>query len=88
MRILGNVSYKGTAYQGWQKQIDTPTVQGEIERVLSQILNTEINIQGSGRTDAGVHAEHQYFHFDVNKDELDLNIADFKDCVIAKLFFI
>ena len=71
MRYLCCVSYKGTNYQGWQKQVDAPTVQGEIERVFSQILNTCINIQGSGRTDAGVHAEKQYFHFEYEK-ELDL----------------
>ena len=59
MRVLGIVSYKGTNYQGWQKQIDAPTIQGTIESVLSQILNSEITIQGSGRTDAGVHAQRQ-----------------------------
>lgn len=89
MRILGNVSYKGTAYQGWQKQIDAPTIQGEIEKVLSQILNAEISIQGSGRTDAGVHAEHQYFHFDVDKDELDLNRLRYSvNCLLPRDIFI
>ena len=68
MRYLCTVSYKGTNYQGWQKQIAAPTIQGEIERVFSQILNTCINIQGSGRTDAGVHAQKQYFHFDYDKE--------------------
>ena len=68
MRLLSCVSYKGTNYQGWQKQKDAPTVQGTIESVLSRILNQEINIYASGRTDAGVHAIHQYFHFDLDKD--------------------
>lgn len=68
MRLLCKVSYKGTNYQGWQKQPNAPTIQETIEKVLSQILNTEINIYGSGRTDAGVHAINQYFHFDLEKD--------------------
>lgn len=68
MRVLGFVSYKGSNYQGWQKQNDVPTIQGEIESKLSQIFNTEINIFASGRTDAGVHAIKQSFHFDVDKE--------------------
>ena len=66
MRVLGFVSYKGSNYQGWQKQNDVPTIQGEIEEKLSTIFNTEINIFASGRTDAGVHALKQTFHFDVD----------------------
>ena len=72
MRLLACVSYKGTNYQGWQKQKDAPTIQGTIESVLSKILNQEINIYASGRTDAGVHAVHQYFHFDLEK-EVDID---------------
>ena len=84
MRYLCTVSYKGTNYQGWQKQIAAPTIQGEIERVFSQILNTCINIQGSGRTDAGVHAQKQYFHFDYDK-ELDLGKFRYSvNCLLPK----
>lgn len=72
MRLLGKVSYKGSKYQGWQKQTAAPTVQEEIEKVLSKILNTPISIYGSGRTDAGVHAICQTFHFDVEK-EVDID---------------
>lgn len=72
MRYLVVVQYKGTNYCGWQKQTVSklPSVQEEIERVLSRILNSEIKIYGSGRTDAGVHALGQTFHFDTEK-ELD-----------------
>ena len=88
MRVLGIVSYKGTNYQGWQKQIDTPTIQGTIESVLSQILNYEVNIQGSGRTDAGVHAQKQYFHFDLTKD-FDLDRLRYSvNCLLPKDIFI
>lgn len=72
MRVLGVVSYKGTRFQGWQKQPTVITVQGEIEKALSQVLNSEVTIFGSGRTDAGVHAFGQTFTFDMSKD-LDLD---------------
>lgn len=72
MRVLGVVSYKGTRFQGWQKQPTVFTVQGEIEKALSQVLNSEVTIFGSGRTDAGVHAIGQTFTFDMSKD-LDLD---------------
>lgn len=72
MRVLGTVSYKGTKFLGWAKQPTVITVQGEIEKALSQVLNTETTIFGSGRTDAGVHALEQTFTFDINK-EIDLD---------------
>lgn len=71
MKILGICSYKGTNYYGWQKQVGFISVQSKIEEVLSQIYDTPINITGSGRTDAGVHAYKQYFHF-VTEKEKDL----------------
>lgn len=72
MRYLAIVQYKGTNYCGWQKQTVSklPSIQEEIERVLSRILNKNTKIFGSGRTDAGVHALGQTFHFDTDK-ELD-----------------
>ena len=66
MRLLCQVSYKGTNYQGWQRQKDAPTIQETIENVLSKILDTPITIYGSGRTDSGVHAIAQKAHFDYN----------------------
>ena len=58
-----SVAYDGTHFSGWQRQADQPTIQGELERVLSIILNQDITIHGSGRTDAGVHARAQVAHF-------------------------
>lgn len=72
MKLLGKVMYKGTAYQGWQRQPDAPTIEEKIENILSLILNRDIGICGSGRTDAGVHARGQCFHFEVNSD-IDIN---------------
>ncbi len=57
------IEYDGTGFYGWQRQKDKLTVQGEIEQVLSRILNQKITISGSGRTDAGVHALGQTAHF-------------------------
>ncbi len=50
------VEYDGTNFFGWQRQNDKKTIQGEIEKALRMILNQDIKISGSGRTDAGVHA--------------------------------
>lgn len=63
------VSYEGTRYNGWQKQGNTEnTIQGKIENVLSKQLEEPIEISGSGRTDAGVHALRQVFHFHCSKE--------------------
>lgn len=69
MRVLGVCSYKGTNYYGWQKQIGFVSVQSTIEEVLSKVYDSPITITGSGRTDAGVHALRQYFHFDTEKEK-------------------
>ena len=69
MRVRGICSYKGTNYYGWQKQIGFVSVQSTIEEVLSKVYDTPITITGSGRTDAGVHALKQYFHYDTVKEK-------------------
>lgn len=66
MRYFIEISYLGTHFHGWQLQKDgAPTIQGEVEKALSTILNTPVFIQGSSRTDTGVHARQQFAHFDV-----------------------
>ena len=51
------LSYDGTRYNGWQRLGDTDnTIQEKLETTLGRILNQEIEVFGSGRTDAGVHA--------------------------------
>lgn len=58
------IAYDGTRYNGWQKQDNTDnTIQGKLEQLLSRMTGEEIEIHGSGRTDAGVHALGQVFHF-------------------------
>jgi tRNA pseudouridine38-40 synthase len=53
------IQYDGTDFHGWQVQENQRTVQGELQRVLSLLEDSEIGVAGSGRTDAGVHAEGQ-----------------------------
>jgi tRNA pseudouridine38-40 synthase len=55
-RIRVTLSYDGTDYYGWQVQPGLPTIQGVIESVLAEIESAEVKVEGSGRTDAGVHA--------------------------------
>ena len=56
--------YDGTRYRGWQKQGNTEnTIQGRLERLLSRQLGQEIEVNGSGRTDAGAHARMQVASF-------------------------
>ena len=59
-----DMCYDGTRYRGWQRLPDTDnTIQGKIEQCLSRILDEPIQIVGSGRTDAGVHAKGQAANF-------------------------
>ena len=66
MRFFIEFSYKGTNYHGWQVQTNVNTVQAEINKALSTLLNSKIEVIGAGRTDAGVHAKEMYAHFDYN----------------------
>lgn len=64
-----DISYDGTRYQGWQRQAGSDnTIQGRIEQTLSRILGEPIEISGSGRTDAGVHAKGQVANFHCKSD--------------------
>lgn len=58
------IAYDGSRYRGWQRLPDCDrTIQGKLEQVISRILNEEIQLTGSGRTDAGVHAAGQVANF-------------------------
>lgn len=59
-------AYEGTAFNGWQSQVDGQSVQDAIERRLEEIFRKPVRIHGAGRTDAGVHARAQVFHFDAD----------------------
>ena len=66
MRYFMLLSYRGTNYHGWQRQSNAPSVQGELERVLSARLRSDVEVTGAGRTDTGVHASYYVAHFDTD----------------------
>jgi tRNA pseudouridine38-40 synthase len=59
-------AYDGTEFEGWQSQSGGNAIQDAIERRLREIFGTDRRVHGSGRTDAGVHARGQVFHFDAS----------------------
>lgn len=67
MRYFIKLAYNGTHYHGWQYQPNASSVQETMNKAVSTILNTEINLMGAGRTDTGVHAKEMYAHFDFEK---------------------
>jgi tRNA pseudouridine38-40 synthase len=66
MRWKCTCAYDGTDFDGWQRQPGGGAVQNYIEAALTQIFDRDVQLQGSGRTDAGVHARGQCFHFDAD----------------------
>lgn len=63
-RYFIEVAYKGTRYSGFQIQQNANSVQEEVEKALKIYYRREISLTGSSRTDAGVHAAQNFFHFD------------------------
>lgn len=77
------MQYDGTRYKGWQKQDNTDmTIQGKVEAVLNRMTNEDIEIIGSGRTDAGVHAIGQVANF---KTESNFTLKEIKDFLYTYL---
>lgn len=69
------IQYDGTRYRGWQGQNDTDlTIQGKIEAVLSAMAGYPVEVTGSGRTDAGVHARGQVANFHLKENTLKQNV--------------
>lgn len=72
------IQYDGTRYKGWQRLGDSQmTIQGKIEDVLSKMTGEDIEIFGSGRTDAGVHALNQVANFKTNCKMTNNEILDY-----------
>lgn len=90
-RFFLEVVYKGTAYSGFQKQENAVTVQSAVENALFVLYRQNIELTTSSRTDAGVHALQNFFHFDagIAVDErrtvYQLNAILPKDIVIKKI---
>ena len=65
------IEYNGQPFSGWQIQPDAITVEGELEKAFTKILQQPIDLIGQGRTDAGVHARGQVAHVDL-PDDVDM----------------
>ena len=64
------LQYEGTKYQGWQRQVNTGnTIQGKLEAILTTMCGRKVEVQGAGRTDAGVHALGQVANFHLETDK-------------------
>jgi len=81
MRFFVRLSYKGTKFHGWQIQPNAISIQEELEKAFSTILQNKTAITGAGRTDTGVHAENYIAHFDMDNSLFDNDL----DNLIYKL---
>ena len=70
------IEYDGSPYKGWQRQDDVPSVQGAIEDALAKLGEEGAAVQGSGRTDAGVHALGQIAHTDLQQDWTPFRLSE------------
>ncbi|MDP9115250.1 MAG: tRNA pseudouridine(38-40) synthase TruA [Acidobacteriota bacterium] len=66
------LEYDGSKFSGWQAQINARSVQGDLQRVADELFGVEVDLQGAGRTDAGVHAVGQVAHIKVRNLRGDL----------------
>lgn len=73
------IQYEGTRYQGWQRQDSTGnTIQGKFEAILGKMTGKEmVQVDGSGRTDAGVHAYGQVANFKIDTDKTPQEVMDY-----------
>lgn len=80
-RFKLTIEYDGTGYHGWQRQNNLPTIQGEIEAAIKNVVQKSVDLSIAGRTDAGVHALAQVAHVDIetgiSPDKLRLAINHF-----------
>lgn len=89
-RYFIEVSYKGTRYSGFQVQENAVTIQSEVEKAFQTLHRLPVQLTGSSRTDAGVHALQNFFHFDFENEVhpqtvYKLNAILPKDIVVYKV---
>lgn len=94
-RYFIEVAYRGDRYSGFQEQKNANTIQGEVTRALETFYKKKLSLTGSSRTDAGVHALQNYFHFDVEEPiaKPDWNVYNLNsllpdDIALKKLFLV
>jgi len=79
------IQYEGTRYQGWQRQESTGnTIQGKLEMLLGKMCGHPVEIQGSGRTDAGVHAAGQVANAHMDTDMTPEEILSYMNCYLPE----
>tara|TARA_R110001592_G_scaffold122858_2_gene330084 strand:+ start:1603 stop:2328 length:726 start_codon:yes stop_codon:yes gene_type:complete len=83
LRYFIELSYLGKNYHGWQIQPDANSIQEELNKAISTVLQEEISIVGAGRTDTGVHASQMFAHFD-STTELDKNTVFKLNSILPK----
>jgi tRNA pseudouridine38-40 synthase len=88
-RYFIEVSYKGTNYSGFQVQQNANSIQAEVEKALQVFFKQKFELTGSSRTDAGVHALQNFFHFDsetaIHREVYNLNAILPDDIVIKSI---
>jgi tRNA pseudouridine38-40 synthase len=78
MNYKAVLQYEGTRYRGWQTQGNTEnTIQGRLEALLSRMEGEPVEVHGSGRTDAGVHAAGQVINFRCKSGRTSMEILDY-----------
>ncbi len=88
MRYFIEFSYLGTDFMGFQIQPNAKTVEGELENAMSKLLRQSIDINGSSRTDTGVHAFQQFAHFDIENPIDTSQLAYTLNKILPKSIFI
>lgn len=91
MRYFLSVAYQGTCYAGFQIQDGQETIQSQVTKALITLFREDFILTGSSRTDAGVHAIQNYFHFDTNleltaKHRYNLNAILPSDIAVTGIF--
>ncbi len=89
-RYFLEVAYKGTNYNGFQIQQNANTIQAEVEKALQTLFKQNFDLTGSSRTDAGVHALQNFFHFDTDivitqKHIYNLNAIISNDIIVKNI---
>ncbi len=84
MRFFVEFAYNGTHFHGSQRQLDAASVQETMEQAFTTILRQTVNLTFAGRTDAGVHAEQMFAHFDLN-NHIPSNLQTFTNSLNSLL---
>ncbi len=86
MRFFLTIEYDGSEYIGWQRQNSGLSVQEVVENSIYKIIQINLNIYGSGRTDAGVHATGQVAHVDIKtKDSFLIDTTNLSEKAVLDL---